>query len=119
MKVVTYHLRCDNDYDQEKRWQFRKGLVLDQLTEEAADVIGFQEVKPGMADFLKRYLPAYHFVGCGRNADYSGENNMIGYRADRYELMELQTFWLSPTPDVPGSRYEYSRLDPVVRAILA
>ena len=58
-----------------------------------------------MADFLKRFLPEYIFVGCGREKDYSGENNMVAIRRDGYELMQLETFWLSPTPDVPGSRY--------------
>ncbi len=105
MKVLTFNLRNDNDYDAENRWQYRKGLVLDKLAGEAPDIAGFQEVTPPMADFLKRFLPEYIFVGCGRERDYSGENNMVAIRRDRYELMQLETFWLSPTPDVPGSRY--------------
>lgn len=107
MKNVTFNLRCDVHIDGENRWQFRKGLILDKLNEEMPDTVGFQEVTPVMADFLKRYLSdRYTFVGCGRNADYQGENNMIAFRKDRYELMFFETFWLSDTPDVPGSRYE-------------
>ena len=106
IKVVTFNLRCDVFSDTNNRWQRRKGLILDRLTDEAPDLIGFQECQPGMGDFLKRYLPEYLFVGCGRSADYSGENNMIGIRRERFELMALETFWLSPTPDVPGSRYD-------------
>lgn len=106
MKIVTFNLRCDNDYDAENRWQFRKGLVLDKLDAEKPDAVGFQEVTPAMGDFLKRWMSEYLFVGCGRDADYGGENNMVGIRRDRFELMSLETFWLSDTPDVPGSRYE-------------
>ncbi|MBO4883912.1 MAG: endonuclease/exonuclease/phosphatase family protein [Clostridia bacterium] len=105
MKIVTFNLRCDNNSDGENRWQFRKGIVLDRLEAEAPDVAGFQEVKPEMADFLRRHLNGYLCVGCGRSAEYGGENNMIAFRQDRYELMRLETFWLSGTPDEPGSRY--------------
>lgn len=105
MKIATFNLRCDNDYDAENRWEFRKGLVLDKLDAEKPDAVGFQEVTPAMADFLKRWMKEYLFVGCGRGPAYDGENNMIGLRMDRFELMSLETFWLSDTPDVPGSRY--------------
>lgn len=105
MQIVTFNLRNDNDYDAENRWQFRKGIILDKISAESPDLMGFQEVKPDMADFLKKYLPEYAFVGCGRDADFGGENNMIAFKRSAFELMSLETFWLSPTPDVPGSRY--------------
>ncbi len=105
MKIVTFNLRCDNNHDGENRWEFRKGLVLDRLEAEAPDVVGFQEVKPQMADFLRKHLNGYLCVGCGRGEAFDGENNMIGFRADRFELMQLETFWLSETPNLPGSRY--------------
>ena len=95
MQVVTFNLRCDNDYDAENRWQFRKGLVLDKIDAEKPDIMGFQEVTVCMAEFLKRYLFDYTFVGCGRDADYGGENNMIAFRRDKFELMFLETFWRS------------------------
>ena len=105
MKVVTFNLRCDAPNDGENRWEFRKGLVLDKLDAEKPDLAGFQEAQPQMSAFLKRYLTDYLFVGCARGAHYDGENNMIAIRRDRFELLSLETFWLSPTPDVPGSRY--------------
>ena len=106
MYIVTFNLRCDNDYDGENRFQFRKGLILDRIAAEKPDVIGFQECLPVMSDFLRTYMLGYTCVGCGRDADYGGENNMIAFRTDRFELMGLETFWLSPTPDEPGSRFE-------------
>ena len=102
MKIATFNVRTDTPVDGENRWQFRKGLILDKLTAEQPDVIGFQETTPVMADFIKKYMPAYWFVGCGRNADYLGENNMIGFKPDKYELIELETFWLSETPESVG-----------------
>lgn len=114
MKIATFNVRTDTPVDGENRWQFRKGLILDKLTAEQPDVIGFQETTPVMANFIKKYMPAYWFVGCGRNADYLGENNMIGFKPDKYELIELETFWLSETPDVPGSRYANQSVCPRV-----
>ncbi|MBR3502632.1 MAG: endonuclease/exonuclease/phosphatase family protein [Clostridia bacterium] len=105
MKIVTFNLRCDNNHDGENRWEFRKGLVLDRLEAEAPDVVGFQEVKPQMGDFLRKHLSGYLCVGCGRGEAFDGENNMIGFRLGRFELMQLETFWLSETPYKPGSRY--------------
>ena len=75
MKIATFNVRTDTPVDGENRWQFRKGLILDKLTAEQPDVIGFQETTPVMANFIKKYMPAYWFVGCGRNADYLGEQH--------------------------------------------
>ena len=105
-KIVTFNLRTDVKVDGENRFAFRKGIILDKIHEELPDIVGFQETAPAMAQFLRRYLNGYTCVGCGRNADFLGENNMIAYRADKYELILLETFWLSETPNVPGSRYD-------------
>ena len=45
-------------------------------------------------------------VGCGRTADYQDEAMTIAVRNETSELLGLEVFWLSPTPYVPGSRYE-------------
>ena len=115
MKIVTFNLRTDVKVDGENRFQFRKGIILDKLTNEAPDVVGFQEVAPAMAAFLSRYLDReYMFVGCGRMADFSCESCKIAFRRDKYELLALDTFWLSDTPHIPGSRFacasEYPRV---------
>ncbi|MBR0463379.1 MAG: endonuclease/exonuclease/phosphatase family protein [Clostridia bacterium] len=105
MKIVTFNLRYDNDGDGENRFLFRKGMILDRIEREEPDIIGFQEVLPHMAEFLRSHLRDYLCVGCGRGVHFDGENNMIAFRTDRFELMSLETFWLSETPDQPGSRY--------------
>jgi len=115
MKIVTFNLRTDVKVDKENRFQFRKGIILDKLTNEAPDVVGFQEVAPAMAAFLARYLDReYMFVGCGRMADFSCESCKIAFRRDKYELLSLETFWLSDTPHVPGSRFECASIYPRV-----
>lgn len=112
MKIATFNLRTDVPGDGENRWQCRKGLVLDRLMAEQPDVVGFQEATPEMAGFLRRYMQGYFCVGCGRERDFTGENNMIAFKQDAYELIALDTFWLSDTPDVPGSRYANQSICP-------
>ncbi|MCQ2413693.1 MAG: endonuclease/exonuclease/phosphatase family protein, partial [Clostridia bacterium] len=54
----------------------------------------------------KCVMPEYEFVGTLRNADLTGEGCFIAFRKDDFVLLSLDTFWLSPTPAVPGSRFE-------------
>lgn len=49
-------------------------------------------------------MPLYRYVGTGRDdAKESGEFAPIFFRTDRFNLIDHSQFWLSETPDVPGS----------------
>ena len=106
MKIVTFNIRCALSGDGINSFYHRAGSVLEKIDREKPDVIGFQEVRPEIFDFLRKYLTDYMLVGCGRGADYEGEHNPVAFRKDKFELIGLETEWLSPTPFVPGSRYE-------------
>lgn len=58
-----------------------------------------------MAAWLRENLNNYYVVGCGRHVHLDNEQMSIAFRSDRYSLLEMETFWLSETPYVPGSRY--------------
>lgn len=106
MKVVTFNLRCDVKCDETNMFKNRKGLILDKIDAEQPDIMGFQEMLPHMRDFLIKHLPDYQFVGRSRAADFTGEHMDVAFRRDKYDLVGLDCFWLSPTPNVPGSRYK-------------
>mgnify|MGYP000081460647 CR=1 FL=1 len=61
---------------------------------------------PHVAKWLKENLNEYYVIGCGRGANLRDEQMSIAYRRDRINLISMKTWWLSQTPDVPGSRYE-------------
>ena len=111
MKVVTFNIRGDFGVDGENDFRFRKPLIEKKLRAEQPDLIGFQEVMPHMAAWLREILPGYTVVGCGRGEiragvqTLGGEQMTVAFRTDRYNLIEMRTFWLSPEPWVPGSRY--------------
>lgn len=105
MKFVTFNLRLDNGLDGINSFTHRAGGILKKIESEKPDVIGFQECLPNQFDFLRRHLTDYFVVGNGRSATYGDEHSCIAYLKDKYELMALDTMWLSPTPHVPGSRH--------------
>ncbi len=105
MKIVTFNIRCDYGQDGPNNFCFRQPLILRRLAAEKPDVIGFQEVLPHVQRWLREALPGYTVVGCGRGADYQGEAMTLAVRNETAELLDWRTFWLSPHPDVPGSRY--------------
>ena len=56
--------------------------------------------------FLKRICPDYEFYGQFRTKNFDGEGLYTAVRKDTFEVVAHETFWLSPTPYEPGSRYE-------------
>lgn len=108
LKIVSYNIRTlySHPVDGVNSFIHRAGLILDKIAKEQPHVICIQEVSDGIRAFLNTYLKDYVLVGHGRLADYSGEGLCTAFRKDCMELIELETFWLSPTPYVPGSRYE-------------
>ena len=105
MKFVTFNIRYDCGHDGENNFEFRKPLILDTLREERPDIVCFQEVLPHVLAWLKASLPEYTVVGCGRGRQLDSEAAAIAFRTADWNLMQLDTYWLSPTPRVPGSRY--------------
>ena len=105
LKIMSFNLRVENQGDGINYFFNRFDRVTEVLDQEKPDVIGFQEVTDGMRAQLRDYLADYTVQGCGRGADYHGESMLIGYRKDAVELIRLENFWLSPTPEIPGSRY--------------
>lgn len=112
MKLATFNIRCDYGQDGENNFCFRKPRILEKLRREAPDVICFQEVLPHVAVWLKEALEGYGVIGCGRSETLEDEQMTIAYRQDRLNLIAMETFWLSETPGVPGSRYPRQSICP-------
>lgn len=106
-KVMTFNLRFRTERDGINVFDNRQPRVLEAIKNEAPDLIGFQEATDAQREFLRSSLSdTYTVLGCGRNGNYRGEAPCIAYRTDMFELVKYDTFWLSDTPSVSGSRYE-------------
>ncbi|MBC7363344.1 MAG: endonuclease/exonuclease/phosphatase family protein [Candidatus Aminicenantes bacterium] len=105
LKVMTFNLRFDNPEDGKQNWNFRKDRVANLIRSTAADLIGTQEALKNQLDDLLERLPDYNYVGVGRaDGQTAGEYSAILYQKKRWQLLKSGNFWLSETPEVPGSR---------------
>lgn len=96
IKTGTFNIRMATSEDGNNEWKYRMGLVLDALTIENFDVIGFQEVLQRQLEDLQVMLPKYSYVGVGReDFDQKGEYAPIFYRADKYKKIESNSFVLA------------------------
>lgn len=106
-KIVSFNIRYDYDaIDGVNCFIHRAGMILDKIAKESPDVICFQEVSDKIRAFLDKYLVGYTLLGHGRDANLRGEGVSIAYKTDRFELISLEHFWLSPTPHIPASKFE-------------
>ncbi len=107
LKVMTFNLRYRTENDGVNFFDNRAPRVIETIKKEAPDLIGFQEATDFQRDFLRRELSdSYIVLGCGRGSNYRGEAPCLAYRRDMFELVKYDTFWLSDTPHIAGSRYE-------------
>jgi|AntDeeMinimDraft_4_1070355.scaffolds.fasta_scaffold00019_66 endonuclease/exonuclease/phosphatase family metal-dependent hydrolase len=100
---MSYNVRYDTPEDGDDVWDERRDAVADVVRSRRPDIVGYQEPLPHQLADLRERLPAYEIVGRGRNADGSGERSPIGFRRDRFSMLDRETFWLSETPENPGS----------------
>lgn len=102
--VLSYNVRYDNPDDAPNDWASRRDRVASLIAGHAPHAAGLQEALLGQLRDLEARLPAYRWVGVGReDGAEEGEFSPILYRTDRLRLEDAGTFWLSPTPDSAGS----------------
>lgn len=105
LTVLTYNIRYANPNDGENIWENRRDAMVAYLRATEADLIGLQEAEPAQRAYLADRLTEFAWYGVGRNAEHDqGEGTPIFYRRDRFDVIDRNTFWLSTTPEVAGSR---------------
>lgn len=103
-RVMTYNIRYDNSEDGEHRWEYRREAVADTIRFREPALLGLQEPLANQFEYLRRHLPDYQWVGRSRiDGEGEGEYSPIGFDEKRFALEETDTFWLSETPEEPGS----------------
>jgi len=104
VRVLTYNVRRDVADDGEFDWAGRRDAVAGTVRFHRPAVVGLQEPLAHQYADLRDALPGFEWVGQSREAgEGEGEFCPVGYRRDRFERLDAGTFWLSPTPDDPGS----------------
>lgn len=102
---MTYNIRYDNPGDGVNAWPNRKEKVVDLIKKYDPDVLGVQEALYHQLEYLADQLKDYKRIGVGRDdGKTKGEFSAIFYKKSRLKASKNGTFWLSPTPEVPGSK---------------
>lgn len=105
LKVISLNIRYDNPRDGVNAWPNRKDIVVDFLEGERADIFGLQEVLFHQYSYIDSLLPEYSSVYAGRDdGKKKGEMSPVFYNSKRFKALESNTFWLSETPGIPGSK---------------
>lgn len=101
---MTFNIRFDNPRDSSNAWPHRAVMVAGFVNDQVPDLLGMQEVLWHQYEYLDSALAGYGSVAAGRDDGLrGGEACPVFYRFGRFEPLASGTFWLSATPDVPGS----------------
>ncbi len=103
----SFNVRYDNPGDVERGddWPRRAPVVANLIQFHNFDVLGTQEAFHHQVEDLQKLLPGYDHTGVGRDdGEQKGEFAAIFFKKDKFRLLDSGTFWLSETPEEPGSR---------------
>jgi endonuclease/exonuclease/phosphatase family metal-dependent hydrolase len=103
LRVMSFNIRLPLASDGANNWPGRRELAVRMIARAAPDLIGTQELWKVQGDDLVDRLPQYGWIGIDRKGGHADEHMGIFYRRDRLRLVEFGNFWLSETPEVPGS----------------
>jgi endonuclease/exonuclease/phosphatase family metal-dependent hydrolase len=118
LKVMSFNIRLGVAKDGPNRWDLRKDLVVNVIKKFGPDLLGLQEVFPMQATYLKENLPEYEYYGRSRSVHpQEGEACSVMYRKDRFIETKKSTFWVSETPNEPGSKSWDSSLPRIVNLV--
>lgn len=105
IRVMSFNVRNATLDEGENAWPRRRELLLGTIQRFGPDLLGTQECVAEQVGYLRENLGGYGFVGVGReDGKRRGEYAAMFFRADRYAMIDSGTFWLSQTPEVPGSK---------------
>ena len=104
ISIIDLNIRYVNNIDGINVWDNRKNKLIELLLNKKADIFFFQEITRIQSDFIDRYLSSiYEFVGEYRDSTDASEKCSICVNKLKYTIIHHGQFWLSSTPDVPGS----------------
>lgn len=105
VRVMSYNIRYGTANDGENHWDKRKEFLIATIKAFNPDLLGTQETLGFQRDYLAANLPGYDVLGVGRDdGQEKGEMTALYFKRDRFEKLDGGHFWLSETPEVPGSK---------------
>ena len=102
---MTFNIRYNNPGDSLNAWPNRKDKLASQVLYYAPQLLGVQEALVRQMNDLRERLKRYKSLGVGRDdGKEKGEFSAIFYDTTRLQVLQSETFWLSQTPAIIGSK---------------
>jgi endonuclease/exonuclease/phosphatase family metal-dependent hydrolase len=112
LRVMSFNIRNSRAKEKaaENNWADkdhpRRERAIRVIRKNEPDLLGVQEARPDQVNDLKDALSEYTFNGVGRDDGKSGgEFCGIFYRTERFVQTGAGSFWLSATPEKPGTSF--------------
>jgi endonuclease/exonuclease/phosphatase family metal-dependent hydrolase len=119
LRVMSFNIRFaregHSEAAPENNWSDskhpRRERTIRVIREMMPDLLGLQEARDSQINDLKEALAEYEFYGVGRDdGKTGGEYSGIFFLKDRFTKKDAGSFWLSETPDQPGTTFSYNKL---------
>jgi endonuclease/exonuclease/phosphatase family metal-dependent hydrolase len=104
VKVMSFNIRYGSANDGNNRWELRKEFLVDTIKRFHPDLLGTQETLAAQKQYLDEKLTDYESIGVGRDdGKQQGEMTALWFRRHQFDLLDSGHFWLSESPNDPGS----------------
>jgi endonuclease/exonuclease/phosphatase family metal-dependent hydrolase len=105
VRVMSFNIRYGTANDGDNHWEKRKRFLIETIKAFDPDLLGTQETLGFQRDYLAENLQGYDVFGVGReDGREKGEMAALYFKRSRFQKIDGGHFWLSQTPDQPGSK---------------
>ncbi len=112
LRVMTFNLLSASKKRKTHPWEQRRDGIVEVFRSLQPDVVGTQEANLEQLRDLRERLPEYEFTGEGNLGPHQAQHadnwySAIFYRRDTVRRLPMPgaSFWLSPSPEKPASRF--------------
>ena len=100
---MSFNVRMPSKGDGPDIWENRRDFLVETVMKYAPDLMGTQELFHHQGEYIAANAPEYAWFGVSRRGNSEDEHMGVFYRKDRLNLLDSGDFWLSETPEKPGS----------------
>lgn len=105
VRVMSFNIRYGTASDGANHWEKRKEFLVETIKAFDPDLLGTQETLLFQRNYLAEELIGYDAFGAGRDdGKERGEMAALYFKRSRFEKTDGGHFWLSETPQQPGSK---------------